>query len=143
MREIDEIIIHCSVSIFGDYRHIRQWHLERGWSDCGYHFIVMNGIRNYKSIYKNYLDGLIECARPIEKNGAHCLTKNATSIGVCLIGVEEKNFTTNQFDSLERLCRKLVLDYKGINKINGHYKYANKNCPNFIVENFVKERNLL
>ena len=35
MRKINKIIIHCSASDFGNAQRVREWHLERGWSDIG------------------------------------------------------------------------------------------------------------
>ena len=43
MREIKEIHIHCSATKEGKAitaDEIRKWHLARGWSDIGYHYIV-------------------------------------------------------------------------------------------------------
>ena len=44
-RKIKNIIIHCSVSDFGDAELIRSWHVdERGWRDIGYNGVILNGI---------------------------------------------------------------------------------------------------
>ena len=43
MRKINEIIVHCSATPEGkDFtvQQIRQWHLQRGFSDIGYHYVV-------------------------------------------------------------------------------------------------------
>ena len=65
MREIKEIIIHCSATPLGkDFSAevIRDWHVKgNGWDDIGYHFIVR-------------LDGTIEYGRMVDKQGAHCLS---------------------------------------------------------------------
>ena len=58
MRDISEIIVHCSATPKGrnvDTAEIRRWHTEdNGWSDIGYHFVVE-------------LDGDIGVGRPQEK----------------------------------------------------------------------------
>jgi len=42
-RQIKEIHIHCSATREGQAitaDTIRRWHLDRGWSDIGYHYII-------------------------------------------------------------------------------------------------------
>ena len=76
MREITEIIIHCSATKEGmDFRakDIDAWHKAKGWAGIGYHFVID-------------LDGTIEQGRPINQVGAHCYGHNKNSIGVCYIG---------------------------------------------------------
>ena len=84
MRDISEIIVHCSATSRGrdvDTKEIRRWHTEdNGWSDIGYHFVIE-------------LDGDIGVGRPQEKSGAHCKGKNSTSIGVCYVGGVAENGT--------------------------------------------------
>ena len=61
MRKIDKIIVHCAATREGqDIKTdtIRDWHLKRGWSDIGYHYVIE-------------LDGTIGIGRPIERSGAH------------------------------------------------------------------------
>lgn len=76
MRPINEIIIHCSATPEGrdvSVADIRQWHLQRGFNDIGYHYVV-------------YRDGSVHIGRPLRQVGAHCLGHNAHSIGICYIG---------------------------------------------------------
>ena len=43
MRAIHKIIIHCTATREGDdisVDTIRRWHLARGWSDIGYHYVI-------------------------------------------------------------------------------------------------------
>lgn len=144
MRKINNIIIHCSDSAWGCTREIRQWHLQKGWKDVGYHFTLLNGYILSK-YYLSCLDGMIECARfldedlYIEQNevGAHTLGYNDCSIGICLIGI--KDFTIPQMSSLIELLKGLI-DIYNINPegIIGHYetesgKAQGKTCPNFDV----------
>ena len=75
-RNIKELIVHCSATPEGkDYSvdTIRQWHLQRGFSDIGYHYVV-------------YRDGSIHTGRDESVIGAHCTGHNTNSIGVCYIG---------------------------------------------------------
>lgn len=75
-RKITEVIVHCSATPEGkDFTvaDIRRWHLQRGFSDIGYHWCV-------------YRDGSINKGRDESIIGAHCTGHNSNSIGVCYIG---------------------------------------------------------
>ena len=129
MRPINEIIIHCAATPEGkDFtvEDIRKWHLNRGFNDIGYHYVI-------------YRDGSIHKGRPIEKIGAHCTGHNSKTIGVCYIGGVDKNNkpkdtrTEEQKEAINNLLIKLLKDYPSINKISGHCKYAKKACPSYDV----------
>jgi len=126
MREIDKIIVHCSATPEGrdvSTDEIRQWHLDRGWSDIGYHFVVE-------------LDGTVCDGRPIEIAGAHARGQNADSIGVCYVGgVDEDGEpkdtrTEEQKDALIELLTDLKANH-GTPAIFGHRDFSNKACPSF------------
>ena len=120
MRTIKKHIIHASDSTFGDVNIIRQWHLERGWSDIGYHFVILPS-------------GAVEIGRPVEKIGAHTRGQNKYSIGTCLIGKTE--FTKAQFNSLKALHICLSAFFPTVTA-HGHREFnPNKTCPNFDVSN--------
>lgn len=82
------IVVHCSASDWGDVKLFRKWHQARGWSDIGYHAVILNGKRTSVSKYSSRLDGKIETGRPETIKGAHCKANNmnAHSLGVCLVG---------------------------------------------------------
>lgn len=74
-REITETVIHWTANYI-DQPHIgaedvHQWHLERGWDGCGYHYVIKR-------------DGTIQRGRPINRIGAHALLggHNRYSIGI-------------------------------------------------------------
>lgn len=98
------IVIHESASTWGDMNTIRRWHLSRGWSDIGYHAVILNGKRTAHGRYDPTLDGKIEPGRPENIRGCHCSADNmnATALGVCLIGIPGRNGypTKRQIDSL-------------------------------------------
>jgi len=140
-REINRIIIHCSASDFGDVETIRKWHLERGFSDIGYHYVILNGNRMPFGEYKDIDDGLIELGRPWWRQGAHTKGENYDSLGICLIGnpkfigAPEMWFTENQLKSLRRLVSQLMQEFDiPPSQIHGHNEYAPKLCPGFRVE---------
>jgi N-acetylmuramoyl-L-alanine amidase len=127
MRTINEIIVHCSATPDGkDFtvEQIRQWHLNRGFSDIGYHYVV-------------YRDGTVHAGRPIAEIGAHCKGHNAHSIGVCYVGgMTADNKSPNdtrtpaQKSALAKLIGDLCLKFKGAS-VHGHREFANKACPCF------------
>lgn len=151
MNRITNVIVHCSDSEWGCCRAIREWHLERGWRDIGYHFGIMNGYPTYEDFKNNnrfkVLDGQIECGRYLNGNlimkrgeiGAHCLGYNEDSVGVYLIG--KNKFTFSQKSSLVLLCRELAEKYQlEVKNIIGHNETESgirqgKTCPNLDMSN--------
>lgn len=126
MRNIDEIIVHCTATRAGQrftVVDVRKWHLERGFNDIGYHFLVL-------------LDGTIQSGRPIDKTGAHCKGHNQNSIGVCYVGGLDKDGkpcdtrTTEQKESLLWLLKDLKSQYPNA-VIHSHRDFAKKSCPCF------------
>ena len=136
MRAIKQIIIHCSATPEGrnnTVEDLRRWHKDgNGWEDIGYHYVI-------------HLDGSIHKGRPDEKQGAHCVGKNSTSIGVCYIGGVAKDGKTakdtrtkEQKASLIRLLKHLRLRYPNA-VIRGHRDYARKACPSFDAKSEYKD----
>lgn len=126
-RIIKEIIVHCSATPEGkDFTvlDIKKWHLERGFSDIGYHYVI-------------YRDGSINKGRDESKIGAHCTGHNSYSIGVCYVGGVAKDGKTakdtrtdSQKKSLLSLLRNLKMKYPQAS-IHSHRDYAQKACPSF------------
>ena len=140
MRKINEIILHCSATPEGkDYtvETIRQWHLKRNFNDIGYHYVI-------------YRDGSVNDGRPIEKAGAHTTGHNSHSIGICYIGgcakdgkTAKDTRTDEQKKALYELCRELIKKYNlKEGSVHGHYEFANKACPSFKVDEWIKEVDL-
>ena len=132
------IVVHCSDSPFGNAGMIRQWHLERGWNDIGYHFVIGNGYPENSSDYLFDYNGSLEIGRSIKLSGSHCRGMNSTSIGICLIGVDE--FTEEQYDTLFDTVVDLMEKYNiPVENVIGHNETKSgqkqgKTCPNFNVE---------
>lgn len=126
MRKINKIIIHCTATPEGrdvSLKEVRQWHTkERGWSDIGYHFLVL-------------LDGSVEEGRPLERTGAHTKGHNWDSIGIAYVGGLDSEMNSKdtrndkQKDSLVDLLCQLKDAYGGV--IYGHNNYSTKACPGF------------
>lgn len=141
-RHIDKIIIHCSAtpaSMDIGVEEIKKWHTDpkpigNGWSDIGYHDIIRR-------------DGTAQEGRPLSISGAHTRGQNKDSIGICLIGGvdnnnhPEKNFTKDQFKTLNRLLRLYRVQYPKAT-IHGHREFANKSCPSFDVQEYIRKENI-
>lgn len=138
MRPIREIVIHCSDSGFGSAAMIDEWHRAQGWKGIGYHYVVLNGRRNGAGHhYVREDDGLVEVGRPEGERGAHVHGFNRHTLGICLIGNRELQFTPLQVFSLITLVERLQAKY-GIDtdEVKGHYEYptaGGKTCPDFSV----------
>lgn len=133
-RPIKEIFLHCTATPEGkDYNvaTIKKWHLQRGFSDIGYHYVV-------------YRDGSVHEGRDINVAGAHCTGHNTGSIGISYVGgldASGKNAkdtrTPEQKEALLKLVRELCKKYNiPKTKVYGHYQFANKACPSFKIEPF-------
>jgi len=139
LREIKQIIIHCSASDFGSAFMVDRWHKQNGWSGIGYHFVVLNGLIK-KDLFIPQTDGCIEIGRDVSIAGAHVLNYNSSSIGICLIG--NKTFTDAQMNSALNLCIDLIIEYDlDPDDVYGHYETLtgieqNKTCPNFNMDVF-------
>lgn len=127
-RYITKIIVHCSATPEGkDYTtaDIKRWHLARGFSDIGYHYVI-------------YRDGSIHKGRDEKVAGAHCTGQNTCSIGVCYIGgvandgkqTPKDTRTLQQKNALLALLKDLKSKYPQA-KIYSHRDFANKACPSF------------
>ena len=132
MRQINEIIIHCTATPEGravTVAQLRDWHVKgNGWTDIGYHFVVD-------------LDGKVHPGRPLSQPGAHCYGHNAKSIGIVYIGglasdgkTPKDTRTPAQRSALRQLVQQLSVQFPEIaGNIHGHNEYAAKACPSFNV----------
>lgn len=125
-RHINEIIVHCTATKEGinyTVSQVRQMHLQRKFSDIGYHFLI-------------YIDGTVHAGRSIDKAGAHCKGHNTHSIGVSYVGGLDRNGkakdtrTAAQKEALLSLLKRLKKQYPKAT-IHGHREFAAKECPCF------------
>ena len=134
LSDIKKIIVHCSDSEFGDINLIDQWHLARGWDECGYHYVITNGRLDHGKPYNPEHDGLIQAGRLAGEVGAHCKGHNHDSIGICLIG--RHHFTGKQlYHALPHLI--YILGGYGLSweDVYTHSHFSSlKTCPNIDME---------
>jgi N-acetylmuramoyl-L-alanine amidase len=98
--------------------NIRQWHLERGWNDIGYHYVVRR-------------DAAIEQGRTEDTIGAHTYGYNKNSFGIVWVGRDrpEPGQYLTLIHLLACLCRKHEI---GAKDVTGHREWPNqqRTCPN-------------
>ena len=126
-RKINKIILHCTATPEG--RHvsvddIRRWHIDRGWSDIGYHYVID-------------LHGMIHEGRPLHRPGAHTKGHNSNSIGVAYVGGMDIDMscpmdtrTDEQKETLDFFLKYLKNIYPNA-EIFGHRDFSSKDCPSF------------
>lgn len=134
-RSTDYIVLHCSATppkLDIGAAEIRQWHIAKGWSDIGYHYVIRR-------------DGRVETGRPENLVGSHVKNHNANSLGVCLVGgvdarqKPQDNFTEAQWAALRRLLAELQSRYPHA-LILGHRDFPGvaKACPCFAAIDWAK-----
>lgn len=119
---IKYLVVHCADTPDNSKRtaeDIHRYHLERGWSGIGYHWVIGR-------------DGELWAGRPEYWQGAHVAGHNHESVGVCLIG--RKQYTEKQFDSLRDLLRLWKKKYPGAEIVGHHDLDSGKECPGFPVK---------
>lgn len=141
MRHIDSIYVHCTATRaewWADRRssekaaECKRWHIQRGWSDVGYHYFVDR-------------DGTITEGRPIEKTPAAQKGHNTGSVAISLWGGHggnqddkfEDHFTPEQDRALRKLIAQLRMEYPAIKRVRGHNEVSAKQCPCFRVTSWM------
>lgn len=126
MREITEIIVHCTATRAGrefGLGDVDRWHRARGWKGIGYHYLVG-------------LKGELWSGRPEAEAGAHCTGHNARSIGVCYVGgLDGEGRPADTRTEAQK--RTLLTLLRGLRRrfpqaaIHSHRDFAAKACPCF------------
>ena len=130
MRKIKKIVIHCSDSqdsLDITSKDIKSWHLQRGFTDIGYHYVIRRS-------------GVVERGRGDDEIGAHVKGHNSDSIGICWVG--RKDISPEQLKSLKALVKGLCFKYNldPTEHVLGHYELdSGKTCPNLDMIKFRAE----
>lgn len=118
-RPVDRVFLHCSASdnpAHDNVATMRAWHKANGWSDVGYHLFIRK-------------DGTLEPGRSLELTPAAQSGHNTGTIAICCHGLDERNFTAAQFDTLRTLCGEINAAYGGKVTFHGHCEVSAKACP--------------
>lgn len=118
-RDINKIIVHCADTDDDvGLKEITDWHKARGFSECGYHYII-------EKVGDGWVNG-----RDLDAVGAHCLGQNHNSVGIC--GVWRHYPLPTQLQTLRRLCVYLMANLNlTVQDIYGHRDFTGKKtCPN-------------
>ena len=129
------IIVHHALASHCTIQDVHSWHLQNGWTGCGYHYFIAK-------------DGKIYKGRPDNANGAHTEEQymNYRSIGICLEGcyehyvpnpkkpeyvMEDFEVPPEQFSALADLIKGLQATYNIPNdNVKPHRFFATyKLCP--------------
>jgi N-acetyl-anhydromuramyl-L-alanine amidase AmpD len=131
--QTDFIVVHCAATKAGmdiGVREVRQWHVQRGFLDIGYHFVIRR-------------NGTVEDGRPHDVVGAHVEGFNSRSIGICLAGgidskgKPENNFTPEQFNSLKLMLIAQMRAYPHATVVGHNDLFKGKACPSFKVSDWL------
>lgn len=112
----NRVILHHAEASNCTAEDIHRWHLARGWSGAGYHFLVRK-------------DGSIYRLRPKNMIGAHASGNNSDSIGICFEGkYQEEIMPDVQIKAGQELLEYLRGKYP-ISKVQRHCDVCNTSCP--------------
>ena len=95
---------------------ITEWHIARGFSENGYHFVAKGEV--------------IASARPLPYQGAHCLGYNDVSVGICLAADLTKRSPTQ--GELYAVVKAISIAEAAIGhrlSVVGHNHFDNTFCP--------------
>jgi N-acetyl-anhydromuramyl-L-alanine amidase AmpD len=101
---------------------MRAWHTKpvnqggRGWADVGYHFFIAK-------------DGTVQPGRPLEAVPAAQIGYNKGAIAICLHGLSESRFTSQQIQALVMMCGAMRDACGPSLRFRGHCEVAAKACP--------------
>lgn len=131
-RTINEVIWHCTASNpNATVKQIVDYHLKSlKWSRPGYHILIdSKGDWTYIVDFNTASNGVAN--------------RNARILNICYIGGVDSKVKPLDTRTPEQLLT-MELIYKALRiklpkaEHYGHYKYANKACPSFNVENWIK-----
>ncbi len=120
-RNVHTVFIHCSATdnpAHDDINVIKSWHLNRGFSDVGYHYFI----------HKN---GGLSAGRSLEIDPAAQRGHNTGTIAICVHGLAEDKFTELQYNTLKYLVYSIQMEYVPPLRVRGHCEVSPKACPVF------------
>jgi len=132
-QETKQIVVHCAATkpdMDIGVKEITEWHKERGWLACGYHFIIDR-------------HGKLEIGRQEDAIGAGVRGHNLDSIHICMVGgvdenlKPEDNFTIIQYNTLRNTLLLLRSRYPETIIMAHNELDKKKACPSFDLDTFL------
>lgn len=115
-KKTEIIILHHADADKCSIEDIHSWHLQRGWSGVGYHFLIRK-------------DGSVYRGRPEDAVGAHTTGNNINSIGICFEGKYMTQIMPEaQIKAGQELISYLKDKYK-ITNVKRHKDFMATDCP--------------
>jgi hypothetical protein len=108
----DCAILHHSDKSECTIEDVHEWHLNKDWAGCGYHYFVRK-------------NGNVYAGRPVNAVGAHCPGYNSRSIGICAEG----DYTSEKMPSPQKQAIINLIKMLGLKKIYGHGDVYATTCP--------------
>jgi hypothetical protein len=110
LKAVKSVVVHHSATPQGTtFESIRRGHLAKGWSDIGYHAVILS-------------NGDLRTGRRLPLAGAHAPPRNFESIGLCIVGDNtrpDEIWTPDQLETAKQYLNALGLVFPGIEVI-GH-----------------------
>ena len=143
MGKIKYLVIHCTATPEGrkvTKRDIEEWHIKgRGWDRLGYSDMI-------------HLDGKLENLTPFDEDsiitnhemtwgvkGINSISRHFVYVGGLSRGLKPKDTRTEvQKETMRDYVRFMVKRYPWI-KVAGHNFFANKDCPCFDWQTWLRE----
>jgi N-acetyl-anhydromuramyl-L-alanine amidase AmpD len=131
--EIDKIVIHHSASaLTTTAKEIKQWHLDRGWKNIGYHYVIE-------------FNGAVRAGRPLTVVPAAQKGANTNSIAICVVGDNtdpNKRWLPAQWRSLENLIQSLYVVLVRRIPVSGHRDVlpGHTECPGLDIKELLRNR---
>ncbi len=128
-RRVDRVFLHCSASddpiLKGPklVTTVREWHLARGFSDVGYHFLIDKA-------------GAVLDGRSLEKTPAAQKGHNTGTIAIMVHGLSD--FPEPMLAACADLCRQINAAYSGRISFHGHCEVSAKSCPVYDYKELLK-----
>jgi hypothetical protein len=123
LRDLTAVVIHHSATPRSvTFEALRRGHLNRGWTDIGYHAVVLG-------------NGDLRQGRPLPRAGAHAPPLNFETLALCVVGDNTKpehKWTAAQITTAKEYLDAVALLWPGL-RVLGHRdaRAGHTECPGF------------